>query len=281
VGSCLGEAYGGDSLVRTGPRCSIPLDVTDAKAVFRVISDSRPDWVLHLAAVTDLELCERVPDRAYAVNQRGTGVVADACSRLALPLVYVSSSAIFDGEKPTPYIETDSPSPVSVYGQTKLLGESEVVNATDDYLIVRTSWLFGGGEWDRKFVGQFLRRIMTTTCPIEVVADRYGSPTHAVDLLAVIGDLVVRGVRGVVHVANDGVCSRDELAREMCAILGRPTELVMSVRSSSRPQLVRRTRSEALASTVLPGLDLRLGPWSVALRKYLLSAQPVSHHGPA
>jgi dTDP-4-dehydrorhamnose reductase len=160
----------------------------------------RPGLVLHTAAWTDVDGAERDPEGAAAVNVAGTRRVAE----LGAPVVYYSTDYVFDGEKGEPYVESDEPSPRSVYGRTKLEGEREI----QDGWIVRSSWLFG---WTgRNFVRTMLR-LAEQQDEVRVVADQRGCPTFVGHLAAATRELLDRP-QGVWHVAAEGDCTWAEFA---------------------------------------------------------------------
>jgi dTDP-4-dehydrorhamnose reductase len=161
----------------------------------------RPQLVLHAAAWTDVDGAEKHPDEAAAVNVRGTRNVAG----LGAPLVYYSTDYVFDGTKREPYVESDRPSPVSVYGRTKLEGEREVREGW----IVRSSWLFG---WTgRNFVRTMLA-LGSERDEVAVVDDQVGCPTYVAHLAEATKELLDRP-QGVWHLVAAGECTWAEFAR--------------------------------------------------------------------
>jgi dTDP-4-dehydrorhamnose reductase len=188
-----------------------------ARQVFDVTTgtlDYRPDLVLHAAAWTDVDGAEEQCELAAAVNVEGTRTVA----ALGAPVVYFSTDYVFDGRKRAPYLESDEPNPLSVYGRTKLMGEREV----RDGWIVRTSWLYG---WTgRNFVRTMLQ-LSEQQDELRVVADQVGCPTYVGDLATAITRLVDLP-KGVWHLAADGECSWAEFARAIFEDAGRDCRVV-------------------------------------------------------
>ena len=163
--------------------------------------DYRPDLVLHAAAWTDVDGAEEHPDEAAAVNVSGTrNIVA-----LGAPLVYFSSDYVFDGAKREPYVESDEPEPLSVYGRTKLAGEREVRGGW----IVRSSWLFG---WTGKNFVRTMLALGREREEVAVVDDQIGCPTYVGHLAAATKELLERP-QGIWHLAADGECTWAEFAR--------------------------------------------------------------------
>jgi len=253
--------------------CHVRLDIRDPEAVKSVIEESRPDAILHLAAVTDVDRCEQEPDWAFHVNAIGTQNIALACQRCSIPLIYVSTAAIFSGDKKEPYNEFDFPKPANVYGHSKLGGEQIIASLLRQYYIVRAGWMIGGGvQKDKKFVGKIVRLIFEGREELSVVDDKIGSPTYARDLLAGIKTLIETGYYGVYHMVNRGSGSRYEIALVVREALGRPDVSIVPVSSASFPLPAPRGRSEALHNLKLQLLELdQMRPWEDALREYVAS----------
>jgi dTDP-4-dehydrorhamnose reductase len=185
--------------------------------------DMRPDLVLHAAAWTDVDRAEELPAGAATVNVRGTANVA----AIGVPVVYFSSDYVFDGSKTEPYVESDQPSPLGVYGRTKLAGEREV----RDGWIVRSSWLFGATG--HNFVRTMLR-LGEQQEQVAVVDDQRGSPTY-VGHLALATRWVLDLPYGIYHVAAAGDCSWADFAEAIFA----EAQLDCSVRPITTAELDR------------------------------------------
>ncbi len=270
VGSYVRRAFADHELVLTDVSEGwISVDVCDAIAVKRAIAEARPDVVLHLAAATDVDRCEREPDWAERTNAVGTQNVVRACETSAIPLVYVSTGAVFPGERTEPYTEVDTPAPSNVYARSKHAGE-QIVDALPRHYIVRAGWMFGGASRDVKFVGKIARLIQGGQTRLEAVDDLVGSPTYALDLLLGIHRLMQTGAYGVYHLANAGSCTRYACALAIRDTLERPDVEIAPV-SSDRFPLPAPRRSEALGSVKLEPLGLAMRPWREALREYLLT----------
>lgn len=193
------------------------LDITDEDSTRACIAAERPLVVVNAAARTDVDGCEGDPGAAFAVNAGGAGNVARACEAAGARLVHVSTDYVFDGTSGRPYVEGDPVSPRSVYGKSKLAGEESVRVSHDDHLIVRTSWLFGAHG--KNFVDTILRAASARK-ELEVVGDQRGCPTYTPDLAGAIERLAGTEHRGVMHVANSGICSWFEYARAVLDLAG-------------------------------------------------------------
>jgi dTDP-4-dehydrorhamnose reductase len=241
-------------------------DITKSEAA-HVIADAHPAWVVHAAALTDVDGCERDPDRAYVVNGEGTRRVAEGCRAAGAGLVYLSTDYVFDGRKRAPYVETDPPAPLSAYGRSKLAGEEATRRLAPRWAIVRTAWLFGVSG--KNFVKTIIEKA-TAGAPLRVVDDQVGSPTYARDLAEAIRELVGRGLTGTYHVTNADCCSWYAFARAILEQggLGTATVSPMSTAELGRPAprpAFSVLANEAWAAAGLPPLR----PWPEALAAML------------
>lgn len=189
-------------------------DLTDRDHVLGVVTSFEPDLILHGAAFTAVDLCEEQVETAYRVNCAATRFVADGARRVGAHVVYVSTDYVFDGTKDSPYIEWDRPNPQSVYGRTKLGGESEI---DPGWSIARTSWVCG--RHGNNMVKTLLR-LAGERDTLSFVDDQIGHPTFAHDLAAMVVKLGVEKVPGTFHTTNQGPVSWYEFAREVFAAAG-------------------------------------------------------------
>ena len=267
LGSALKLALAGHEVRAVGHS---DLDVADYEGVLALVADVAPEVVVHAAAYTNVDGCERDPDLAYRVNALGTQNVALAAARVGANLVTVSTDFVFDGMKGEPYLEFDAPNPLSVYGYSKLAGERLALALHPQTYVVRTSWVFAKGS--RSFVTTMLR-LSETRDELTVVEDERGSPTYAPDLADAIARLIGTRRYGVYHLSNEGGCSRFELAAETLRLAGRTCRVLPTTSAEYRrqnPLTARRPADSRLrnfaASTVL---GIRLRPWRDALADML------------
>ena len=225
------------------------MDVSDRDHVLQVIVGASADAVVHAAAWTDVDGCETDPDRAYAVNALGTRHVAEAARMAGARMCYISTDYVFDGTASRPYHEWDATNPVSVYGRSKLAGET--VLGPDDTL-VRTSWVCG--RHGKNFVKTILSRAILGQ-PLTVVDDQHGCPTFAEDLAAMIRTLVVARLPGTFHVTNQGPTTWYEFARDAVDAAGLGVELVTPI---STAELHPPRPAPRPANSVLDNAALRL-----------------------
>jgi dTDP-4-dehydrorhamnose reductase len=265
----LGRALAASSAdVLALPRAA--LDIADAGSVARAVEHARPDVVVHAAAMTDVDGCERDPDAAQRANVEGTRLVAAATARAGARLLYIGTNFVFDGAATRPYVEDDPPRPISVYGATKLAGE-QLALAVPGAAVVRTAWVYGEGK--RNFVTSLLARA-EPGASLRYLDDEVSSPTYAADLAAAIVRLCAAqpAPTGVFHLTNAGCASALEWAREVLDAASRRDCVLAGAPASSFPRPAARPRNGALANTRaarLYGLTLR--PWQEAVRAYVAS----------
>lgn len=250
------------------------LDVSDSEAVAaRIASLPRPLVVANAAAFTQVDRCEREPEAARRGNALAPAVLARACAAAGAKLVHVSTDYVFAGDARRPYREDDPPDPRSVYGRTKLEGERAVLGASPDFLVVRSSWIFGAG---RNFLAAMLdqaerRRSGEVTGPLRVVDDQRGRPTWAADLALAMLELVRAGATGVVHVASSGEATWWDLARLCLDEAGYADLEIERISSADLAPGAPRPAWSVLDTSRAAGLGVRLRSWEDAARAYLRS----------
>ena len=241
------------------------IDITSLDSVRSTLVTLKPSVVVNVAAYTDVDGCQTNRDLAYAVNGDGVGHLARVSADIGAKLVQISTDYVFDGGKGSPYQEGDPTAPLSVYGESKLLGEQNA-RLNPDHLIIRTQWLYG--LHGKNFVETMLR-MATDRTELSVVDDQIGSPTWTMDLSRALRVLVESGCRGTYHAANAGFCSWNEFARAIFSEAG----VTMSVLPMTTMEL-NRPAPRPLYSTLDCGKlikDTGFIPqgWRGALRSYL------------
>ncbi|MBU1355989.1 MAG: dTDP-4-dehydrorhamnose reductase [Candidatus Edwardsbacteria bacterium] len=241
------------------------IDITSEEAIKKIIG-YHPEFIIHCAAMTNVDGCEKDPDTAYAVNGLGTKNVVLACRQLDIPVLYISTDFVFDGAKGEPYCEWDQPNPLGHYGRSKLEGENHVRELLKKFYIVRTSWLYG--KQGRNFVSTILAKARETGT-IKVVNDQVGSPTYARDLCRAIARLISSNKYGTYHLSNSGACSWFDFAKRAVELSGTKAE-VLSISSSDYPTPTKRPAFSVLRNFCWErtfGETLR--PWEEGLKDYL------------
>lgn len=210
-----------------------------------MIADRRPDVVFNCAAYNAVDRAETDALTAFDVNGKGPGNLAAACRRRGASLVHFSTNFVFDGVGAEPYVESDEPSPVSVYGRSKLAGEQAVLLEGTHVLVIRTAGVFGTTT-GRSFPERIVERARAGD-KIRVVSDQAINPTYAKDLAVASVDLAEKGFAGIVHAVADGCCGWDELARVVLADSGIKVH-VESVATGEIAAAARRPANGCLAT---------------------------------
>lgn len=248
------------------------LDARDPAAMRRAFADFKPDLILHLAALVDVEQCEMRPIDAEISNAVTAKIAAELANEHGATIVYISTGGVFDGTKEGYYIEADRPNPIMVYGATKLEGEVHVRNICSRHYILRPGWMVGGGPRnDHKFVYMILEQLSSGARTIYAVNDKIGTPTYTHDFAMNLFALLGHGAYGTYHMVCKGTGTRFDVAKEIVDICGYDVE-VKPVDSSffSERFFVERPRSEMLFNQALENLNINLmRDWRVALRDYI------------
>jgi dTDP-4-dehydrorhamnose reductase len=244
------------------------LDVTDADAVERAVREWAPDVVVQCAAYTRVDDAETDEATAFAVNAEGTRNVARACRVIGARLVYPSTDYVFDGRATSPYRPDHPPAPLNAYGRSKLAGEAAAREA-GDWIIARTSWLYGAGG--RNFVSTILRRAMEGT-PLRVVDDQRGTPTWTGTLAVTLAGLLEADVpSGIYHTTGRGETTWYGFAREALRLAGIDADIV-PVPTEAFPTPARRPRYSVLDCSSTEAVVGPLPDWREALAKALAEA---------
>ena len=225
------------------------VDLTDRDASLSLVTQWRPDVVIHAAAFTAVDACEAQPELAYAANCGATRFLADGARRVGAHVVYLSTDYVFDGSKASPYLEWDQPAPQSVYGATKLGGELEI---DPGWSIARTSWVCG---FHGNNMVKTLLRLADERDTLSFVDDQIGHPTFAHDLSAMVVKLGVERVPGVFHTTNQGAVSWYGFARAVFAAAGHDPDRISPITTA---ELDPPRPAPRPANSVLDNLAWRL-----------------------
>lgn len=242
-------------------------DITDNSQTLQFLKDKRPDIVVHAAAYTKVDDCESHPETAYKVNEAGTKNVASGCKDINAKLICISTDYVFNGRKNTPYLENDMPEPLSVYGDSKLKGELAVQDILNDFIIVRTSWLFGRNG--NNFISAILKQAEKTKI-IKVVNDQTGSPTYTIDLSHAIERLISCNAKGIFNVTNSGDCSWYQFAKKILELAGIKGVDVVPITSEELKRPAQRPAYSVLnCSKFKNTTNYQMRRWEDALKDYL------------
>lgn len=243
------------------------LDVSKKIHVIKQVEKYRPDLIMHLAALTDVDLCERKKKLAMDINFRGTKHVASVCKQYNIPLVYISTSVVFDGENSPSvgYTEKDKTAPINIYGKTKLLGEEIIKKLVKNYLIVRIGWLIGGREKEKKFIKHVFQKIKNGET-VYAVNDIFGTIAYGKDLMKFIKERLEKNEFGLYHFASSGICSRFDMTLKLKAILRSKSKIIpVSAVRFKNTYPAPRPRHQVLISIKKPITK----PWQDALSEYV------------
>jgi dTDP-4-dehydrorhamnose reductase len=241
-------------------------DITDGEAVRVLLEQIRPEVVVHPAGIPDLDIADADPARAHLVNVEGTRHVVESARAVGAAVVYISTDAVFNGQGTRPYVESDPPDPVTVYGRTKLAGET-VTQALPEHWIFRVPVLFGPGKTN--FIEKGLRKI-TAGEEYVVAVDQMGCATYTVDAGHKIMEVVEARRYGLYHLANQGTCTRFELARRAAELAGLDANKVVGVPSAQMGRRAPRLKYAVMEMAALRAAGFSLPrPWPEALADYL------------
>lgn len=245
------------------------VDVTDAATLRTRVLDVRPDVIVNCAAATHVDRCEAEPDWAYRQNGWGAWSAASAASAAGARLIHLSTDFVFSGETDRPYHEWDPTGPLSVYGASKLAGETAALRAWSRTTIVRTQWLYGrhGASFPKAILNAASRR---PEAGLKVVADQFGAPTYTGHLARKLTWLIDWPVDGIYHVNNAGECSRYDWALELLRLAGLDDVPVAAISAADWPAPAPRPARSTLRRYALElmGQD-DLPSWQDGLRDYL------------
>ena len=276
----FGRRHGVTGISRSGKNGLTPGELSDAAQV-RALFDKTPyDLVIHSAALSDVDGCERDPAQAYASNALSTKYLAENCRARRVPLIYVSTDYVFDGNKRMPYVETDPAFPLNIYGMTKLAGEFFAHSVAPVGAIVRSSWLFGA-ENPVNFVNWAIRTLRERKA-ISVLDDQQDSPTYVEDLAEAIENIAAdladkarrspdKSVRELFQVCNRGVTTRHGMTLLLKDLLGLKDAAVSVTDRASIPRRLAVRPAYAAMSTAHyeTTFGAALRPWQDSLGDFV------------
>lgn len=241
------------------------LDITNKQQLVSYFLKNELDYCINCAAYTAVDLAEELSDLAYAVNAEGPKNLAEVCKKYEVKFLHISTDFVFDGKKQTPYIETDMPNPLGVYGKSKWQGERNIQEIMEDYFILRTSWLYS--EYGNNFMKTMLK-LSETRDEINVISDQIGSPTYAGDLAEVLIKIVLSSSTnyGLYHFSNSGAISWYDFAVEIFTQFGKKIE-VKPIKTEDYPTAAKRPKFSVLDTTKIENnFDCTLKDWQGSLK---------------
>lgn len=246
------------------------VDIADRDSVAKAFGQVRPDVVIHAAAYTDVDGCERDPDRADAVNHIGARNVAQLAVETGAWAIGVSTDFVFGQGADAPFAEDAEPAPMSAYGRSKRDGELAFLAGSPAFAIARTAWVYGGAgkHFPRTVLG-----MLAKNGTMDVVTDEVGNPTYADDLAGALIELIGQRPNGVFHLVNEGAVSRYDLARAVAMHAGLDPESIRPTTAEAfqkvYPLPATRPSDSGLINQRAADLGVRLAPWDDALARYI------------
>ncbi|MEX2199301.1 MAG: dTDP-4-dehydrorhamnose reductase [Burkholderiales bacterium] len=238
------------------------LDLRDAARIREVVRAANPDVIVNAAAYTTVDKAESERDAAFALNAGAPGVLAEEAKRSGALLVHYSTDYVFDGTKPSPYVEEDAPNPINVYGESKLEGERAIAVSGCRYLILRTSWVYG--PRGSNFMLTMLR-LAKERPELRVVDDQVGAPTSSLEIARATATLLAKGALGLYHMTAAGETSWCGFARAILERAGIAMP-VTAIRTEDYPTPAKRPRNSRLdCSRLRADFGVTLAPWDEAL----------------
>ena len=254
-------------------------DVRDYGEMARQIADVRPHVIINLAAMTDLEECERDAECAWATNALGAENLGLLATKHNATYVYVSTAGVFGGENDV-YTDDDTPNPLGSYAKSKYYGECYVRQSVPRHFVVRAGWMMGGGpRKDKKFVNKIYQQLAAGKRTLHVVGDKLGSPTYTVDFARGIHGLLESELYGLYNQVCGGGGSRYDVAVELVRLLGLERTVAVEKVSSeffAREYFAMRPASEQLVNPKLDARHLNVTrDWRVCLAEYVRCFPPI------
>jgi dTDP-4-dehydrorhamnose reductase len=242
-------------------------DIASADACEHIISDAEPDVVINAAAYTDVDGCESNRELCFSVNAEGVKNIAVICKDRGIKVVHFSTDYVFNGKKGTPYLEDDLCDPINVYGLSKLAGERYLQQYSENYLLIRSSWLYGRNG--KNFVRTIVEKARTEKT-LKVVDDQVGSPTFTWDLARAVQLLVEGQYNGIFHITNRGHCSWYEFAQKIVKFSSANDVAVHPIKSDALARPANRPSYSVLGCRkFIESTGKTMRYWQVALGDFI------------
>ena len=249
------------------------LDFRNREGYIDDVLNFSPDYLFHLGAHTDLEYCEDNPNDAYATNTLPVETAVFISNKLDIPLLYISTAGIFDGNQDT-YDDWDNPNPLGHYARSKYAGERFVIQNAKRFLVCRAGWMMGGGpSKDKKFIQKLLNQLHDGAKELFVVDDKLGTPTYTIDFANNVQALLDREIWGLFNMVCSGITGRLEVANTLIEMLNLQDSIKINAVKSDyfkKTYFAKRPFSERLVTTKLDLYNINLmRDWKICLSEYL------------
>jgi dTDP-4-dehydrorhamnose reductase len=243
------------------------IDIISAIECKKAIKEIKPDIVINAAAYTNVDGCETARHECFAVNAEAVKNIAGICRDKNIRIIHFSTDYVFDGATKQPYKEDHQCNPINVYGKSKLAGEQYLQSLSDNYVLIRTSWLYG--VYGKNFVQTILDKVKTTKI-LTVVDDQIGSPTYTKDLAAAVDLLIKQNAKGIFHITNRGNCSWYQFAMKILQETGIHDIDVTPIKSDQLQRPAKRPAYSVLSmDKFIQTTGKTMQPWQLGLQDYL------------
>ena len=247
------------------------IDIVSASECKGAIKEIEPDIVINTAAYTNVDGCETAKDECFAVNAEAVKNIADACRDRNIRIIHFSTDYVFDGTAKQPYKEDHQCNPINTYGASKMAGERYLRSLSDNYLLIRTAWLYGVNG--KNFVKTILEKVKTTK-KLTVVDDQTGSPTYTKDLAAAVDLLIKQNAKGIFHITNRGSCSWFQFAVKILQEAGIHDIDITPIKSDQLQRQAKRPAYSVLSmQKFIQTTGKTMQPWQLGLQDYLKSSK--------
>jgi dTDP-4-dehydrorhamnose reductase len=264
------------------------INIVSPEECKKAITETAPDIVINAAAFTNVDGCETAKEECFAVNAVAVKNIAEACRANKIKIIHFSTDYVFNGQGNQPYKEDDKCDPISVYGESKLAGEKYLQSLSDNYVLIRTSWLYG--VKGKNFVQAIIEKAKakryisdtmeqanakpTGPSTIEVVDDQVGSPTYTKDLAAAVALLIEKNAQGIFHITNRGTCNWYQFAVRILKESGFTDIEVLPIKSGQLKRPARRPAYSVMSmQKFIQTTGKAMQPWQTALQDYLESCR--------
>lgn len=260
------------------------IDIVSADECKNAIRETEPDIVINAAAYTNVDGCETDREGCFAANAEAVKNIAEACRNIKTRIIHFSTDYVFDGTAREPYKEDALCNPINVYGASKLAGERHLQSLSDNYLLIRTSWLYGikGKNFvkailEKAEAKKYIDDTMDKTnakadgpSTLSVVDDQVGSPTYTKDLAAAVALLIEKNAQGIFHITNRGSCTWHQFAVRILKEAGFDKIIVEPIKSADLKRPAMRPAYSILSNQkFIKVTGKTLQPWQLALQDYL------------
>jgi len=229
------------------------LDLTSQKEVESIIIEIKPDWIIHCAACTNVDYCELYPAEAEKLNVFVSEYLASAAKKAGARMIYISTDAVFEGKRGN-YRETDHPSPVNIYGETKLKGEQVIQRVLKDYIIIRTN-IYGWNMQNKQSLAEWMLAHFRAKQEFNGFRDIYFSPILVNDLIDLMMQMISAGITGVYHIAGSQRCSKYDFGCLLAKVFNLDAGLIKPAISTDSKLIAKRPMDSSLCTAKIANIN--------------------------